>query len=335
MRRRDFITLIGSAAMASPLAARAGRAQQGERTRRLAVLLGTPKDNPASQAQFATFRQALAELQWEEGRNIRLELRFTAGDIQRMRAAAEELIALQPDAILSVTTPATLAVQKLTQTIPIVFVNASDPIGDGIVTSLARPGGNITGFINVEASMAGKWLELLRDIAPGLRRAAVLINPDTAPGGGEYFTESIKAAATSFKLAATIAAVRTGAEVENLIESLGREPTGGLIVAPGGAFARVHHNRILELTARHKVPTTYPDRSFTDAGGLLSYGPDYPDLYRRAAGYMDRIFRGTKPADLPVQVPTKFELVINLRAAKQIGLTVPPMLLARADEVIE
>ena len=215
------------------------------------------------------------------------------------------------------------------------FINVSDPIGDGVIASLARPGGNITGFINVEASMAGKWLELLREIAPGLRRAAVLLNPDIGPARGTFFIAPIKEAASLFNLAASMAPVRSDAEVGNLIESLGRESGSGLIIVPGGAFARIHQKRILELTVQHRVPAIYAERGFSEAGGLLSYGPDYLDLFRRAAGYVDRVLRGTKPAELPVQVPTKFELIINLRTAKAMGLSVQPTMLTRADEVIE
>ena len=257
-----------------------------------------------------------------------------SGDVEQMRTFAKELVALQPDVILANTTPVTLALHRATRTIPIVFAIVSDPVSEGLVASLSRPGGNITGFINMEASMGGKWLELLKEIAPGVKRAAIMFNPDTAPGRGSYFLGSFEAAAQSLAVEPIMAAVRSDADIERVITDLAREPGGGLVASSDG-FILVHRASLVSLTARHKVPAIYGSQVSPKAGGLLAYGADNLDIFRRAAPYVDRILRGAKPADMPVQVPTKFELVINLKTASALGLEVPPTLLARADEVIE
>ncbi len=329
MRRREFLLLVSGA-----LFAPTGAAAQEDGQRRLAILLAGPQDTPDAKAQIGAFQETLERLGWPAGK-VRYEVRSASGHRQLMSTAAQELIQLRPHAILAVTTPVTTTIKNLTQSIPVVFINVSDPVGDGIVASLARPGGNITGFINVEASMAGKWLELLREVVPGLRRVAVLHNPDIGPARGMFFDQPLKTAASSLNLQLTLAAARSAEEVETAIKSLSRERGDGLIVLPGGAFARVHQQAIRELSFKHSVPTIYSERGFVRAGGLLSYGPDYLDLYRGAAGYMDRILRGVKPRELPVQVPSKFELVINLKTAKTLGLDVPLLLQQRADEIVE
>ena len=263
-----------------------------------------------------------------------MDVRWAAGNVDRMRMFAKELVDLQPDVILASTTPATAALQRETRTIPIVFVNVADPVGAGFVASLPRPGGNITGFINIEAAMAGKWLELLTEIAPGVKRAAIMFNPDTAPCGGSYYLPSFEAAARSFKVEPITAPVHSDAEIETVMTSLGREPGGGLVVMPDG-FMFVHRAPIISLAARNNVPAVYSAPVFVRDGGLLSYGPDWADIFRRAASYVDRILRGAKPAELPVQLPVKFEMAVNLKTAKALGLTVPQSILLRADEVIE
>jgi putative ABC transport system substrate-binding protein len=272
-------------------------------------------------------------LGWNNGRNLRMDVRWAAGSVDRMRMFAKELVDLQPGVILANTTPVTAALRNETHTIPIVFVVVSDPVGAGFVASLARPGGNITGFINVEASFGGKWLELLKEIAPRVRRAAIMFNPDTAPGGGSYFLGSFESAAQSLGVEPITAPVRSVAEIESVMTRLGREPGGGLAVMSDG-FMFIHRGSIISLAARGNVPAIYFDAALSKDGGLLSFGADLRDMFRRAASYVDRILRG-EPADLPVQVPTKFELVINLKTAKALGLTVPLTLQVRADEVIE
>jgi putative ABC transport system substrate-binding protein len=332
MRRRDFITLLGGAAATWPLAV---RAQQPDRIRRIGLLNPGAEDDLNSQHDVAAFRRGLQEHGWTEGRNIHIDQHWAAANPARITTLAKEIVELRPEVILSPTTPVTAAFQQATRTIPIVFVNVSDPVGDGFVASLARPGGNMTGFINVEAAMAGKWLELLRQINPRLTRAAMMFNPDAAPGGGTYFSGPFETAASSFGLQQISAIVRSAADIEKAIAILAREPGGGLVVPPGGGFMNIHRTLIISLVAREKVPTVYAGRQFSDNGGLLSYGSDNKDLVYRSASYLDRILRGEKPADLPVQIPTKFELIINLKTAKALGLTVPPTLLAIADEVIE
>jgi putative ABC transport system substrate-binding protein len=331
MKRRDFITLFGGAAAAWPLAA---RSQQAENTRRVAVLMAYTEDDPEGRNLRLAFEKALERLGWTADRNALMEYRWAGGDIDRMRMFAKELVALQPDVILANTTPVIAAFQRETRTIPIVFVVASDPVGDGFVASLRRPNGNITGFLHLEASTGGKWLELLKEIAPQLRRAAIMFNPDTAPGGGSYYSPAFEAAAQAFRVQPIIARVRSDADIEAAITSLASQPGGGLVVMSDG-FVRVHRQTIIGATARHRIPAVYPLRVNATDGGLLAYGPYYVDLFRQAASYVDRILRGEKPADLPVQAPTKYELVINLKTAKALGLEVPATLLARADEVIE
>jgi putative ABC transport system substrate-binding protein len=331
MRRREFITLLGGAATTWPLAA---RAQQTGGLRRIGVLMGWAESDVEAQSYLAAFVQGLRQLGWADGGNVRIDYRWVNDDINRIRTFAKELAELRPDVILATTTPVTVALQRETRTIPIVFVIVSDPVGAGLVTSLSRPGGNITGFINVEAAMGGKWLELLKEIAPRVRRDAIMFNPDTAPGGGSYFLPSIEATARALKIASIAAPVRSDTEIEAAITSLGREPGGGLVLMTDG-FTFVHRSQIISVSDRNKVPAVYYDKIFAREGGLLAYGTDAGDIFRRSAPYIDRILRGAKPADLPVQLPTKFELVINLKTAKTLGLTVPQSLLARADEVIE
>jgi putative tryptophan/tyrosine transport system substrate-binding protein len=322
MRRREFIAGLGGAA-AWPVVV---RAQQGDRVRRIGVLTAV--------SEIPAFAQRLADLGWTVGRNVQVDVRFVADNVDRVRTFAKELVDLQPDVILANTTPGTAALQRETLVIPIVFMAVSDPVGSGFVASLPRPGGNITGFIDSEASMAGKWLELLIEIAPGVKRAAIMFNPDTAPGGGSYFLASFEAAARTFKVEPMIARVHSEAEIETVMTSLGREPGGGLIAMPD-AYMHIHSALIIRLAARNNVPAVYYTKLIPRAGGLLSYGADLGDIELRAAVYVDRILRGAKPAELPVQLPTKFEMAINLKAAKALGLTVPETLLATAEQVIE
>jgi ABC-type uncharacterized transport system substrate-binding protein len=329
--RRQFITLLGGIGAAWPLAA---RAQQRERMRRVGVLMGYAQSDPSAQSLVAGFVQSLQRLGWTVGQNVSIEDRWAGGDINRIQKFAKELIEIQPDVILANTTPVTVALHRETRTIPIIFAIVSDPVGAGLIASLAQPGENITGFINVEASMGGKWLELLKEIAPGVRRAAIMFNPDTAPGGGQYFAPSFQAAARSLGVEPITAAVRSGVDIESAVTALGRDSGGGLVVSADGSML-VHRRSIISLTAQNNVPAIFFTPVFPKDGGLLAYGADSLDVFRRAAPYVDRVLRGTKPSDLPVQVPVKFELVINLKTAKALGLEVPPSLLVRADEVIE
>jgi ABC-type uncharacterized transport system substrate-binding protein len=331
VQRRDFITLMGRAAAAWPLAA---RAQQGGRVRRVGVLMGWDENDPQGKPLLSGFTQGLAELGWTDGRNLRTDVRWAAFNADRMRILAKELVDLQPDVILANTTMVTAALQRETRTIPIVFCTSSDPVGAGFVAGLPRPGGNITGFINEEAAMGGKWLELLTDIAPGITRVAAMFNPDTAPGGGSYFLPAFEVAARSHKVAPVTALVHNEAEIETVITLLGREPGGGLVVM-NDVFVEIHRELIISLAARYNVPAVYFATLFARDGGLLSYGPDSVDIFRRSASYVDRILRGAKPADLPVQLPTKFDLILNAKTAKALGLAVPPSILLRATEVIE
>jgi putative ABC transport system substrate-binding protein len=328
MQRREFITLLGGAAT-WPLAA---RAQQGDRVRRIGVLIAGDENDPAPKAGLSAFTQALADLGWTDGRNIRMDLRYAGGDINRAREVAQELVGLKPDAILAATTPATVAIQRETRTIPIVFANVSDPVASGIVAQLNQPGGNVTGFAVFEASLGGKWLELLSEIAPGLKRAAIMFNPELIPVSA--FIPSFETAARSLKVVPITASVRSDAEIETAIIALGREPGGGLVVT-ADAFMVARRAPIISAAARNNVPAVYVASQFVRDGGLLSYGQDPADVVRRAATYVDRILRGAKPGDLPVQFPTKFEMVVNLKTAKALGLTVPQSILLRADEVIE
>jgi putative ABC transport system substrate-binding protein len=329
MRRREFIAGFGGVA-AWPLVA---RAQQGDRMRRIGVLMWGDENDPAAKLDRSAFTQALADLGWIDGRNVRMDLRWGGGDTNRMRALAQELVGLQPDVIMTGSTLATDAVQRETRMIPIVFAGVGEPVGTGIVERLNRPSGNITGFANLEASLGGKWLELLSEIAPGLKRAAIMFNPDTSTASA--YMPSLETAARSLKVVPIIAPIHSDLEIETAITALGREPGGGLVVIPDGGFTIAHRAPIMSATARNNVPTVYFVPAFARDGGLLSYGPDPVDTYRRAAIYVDRILRGTKLAELPVQMPTKFEMVVNLKTAKALGLTVPQSILLRADEVIE
>ena len=328
MKRREFITLLGGAA-AWPLAA---RAQQAERVRRIGVLMSMAADDPEGQPRITALAQGMRELGWAVGRNLQIDYRWAAGDPDRIRKYAAELVALAPDVILANSTPLVAALQQATPTVPIVFVGVADPVGAGLVQSLARPGNNSTGFIVFEYGISGKWLELLKDIAPGVTRVAVLQDP--TQGGGSSAFAVIQAAAPSLGVEVTPVNLRDAPEIERALADFARTSNGGLIVT-GSALSNVHHKLIITLAARHKLPAIYFERSFSAGGGLISYGSDYIDHYRRAAGYVDRILKGEKPANLPVQAPTKYELVINLKTAKTLGLEVPPTLLARADEVIE
>jgi putative tryptophan/tyrosine transport system substrate-binding protein len=329
MRRRDFISLVGGAAAGWPLAA---RAQQPERMRRIGVLMWLDENDPGAKSDFTAFTQALAGLGWTEGRNVRMDLRWAGDDINRIPALAKELVGLQPDLILA-SAVATVALQRETRTIPIVFAGAGDPVANGIVARLDRPSGNTTGFAILEASMGGKWLELLSEIAPGLKRAAIMFNPDNTPPPW-IFTPSLETASRSLKVALIPAPVRSDVEIETAITALGREPGGGLVVIPE-LFMYVHRAPIISAAARNNVPAVYFLSDFARDGGLLSYGNDLTDTFRRAASYVDRILRGAKPGDLPVQLPTKYEMILNLKTAKALGLTIAPSLLAIADEVVE
>jgi putative tryptophan/tyrosine transport system substrate-binding protein len=331
IRRREVMFTLCGVAVAWPLVA---RAQQLERMRRIGVLMGYAESDRDAQAWHAAFREALQKLGWTEGRNTQIDTRWaTPDDAEAMRRFAMELVALQPNLLLSSTTPTTTALLQQTHTIPIVFAIVADPIGSGFIASLARPGGNVTGFIFTEPTMAGKWLELLKQIAPRVTRVAMLFNPASATYA-EYWLNPFKAAAPSFAVEPILAPVHDMSELESVIAAQAREPNGGLIAMPD-SFADAHRVEITSLAARYRLPAVYPFRFFATVGGLLSYGVDRTDNFRRAATYVDRILKGEKPADLPVQAPTKFELVINLKTANALGLSVPPMLLARADEVIE
>ena len=331
MRRRDFITGMAGTAATWPLAA---RAQQAERVRRIGALMGYPEDDRKGQAFVAAFRDELQKLGWTEGRNIRIDTRWvTPDDAEARQQFAKELVALQPDLILSHGTPNTATLLQQTRAIPIVFAAVSDPVGSGFVASFPRPGGNVTGFANMEPTMAGKWLELLKEIAPRVERVAILFNPATAPYA-EYWLNPFKAAAASFAVEANAALVHDTSELESVVAAHAHAPNGGLIVMPD-TFTTTHRAEITALAARHRLPAVYPFRFFTELGGLLSYGNDLIDDFRRAANYADRILRGAKPSELPVQFPVKFELVINLKTAKALGLDVPLHLQRRADEVIE
>jgi putative ABC transport system substrate-binding protein len=330
MRRREFITLLGGAAT-WPLAA---RAQQPERMRRIGVLTASAESDREEQARVAAFREGLQNLGWAEVRNIRIDTRWaTPGDVESRQRFAKELVALQSDLILSHGTPNTATLLQQTRTIPIIFVHVADPVGSSFVASLPRPDGNVTGFTSLVPTMAGKWVELLKEITPRVARVALLFNPATAPYA-EYYLSHFIAAAAHFAMEAITAPVRDRSELETAIAAQAREPNGGLVVMPD-TFTVVHRVETTSLAARYRLPAVYAFRFFADLGGLLSYGIDIRDQFRRAATYADRILKGAKPSELPVQAPVKFELVINLKTAKALGLDVPPTLLARADEVIE
>jgi putative ABC transport system substrate-binding protein len=329
MRRREFISLVGSAAVAWPLAA---RAQQPYRMRRMGVLLGNA-ENHETQSWVAALREELGKLGWKEGRNIEIDIRWAAADVASMKRFAKELVALQPDLILTQSTPAAGAMLEQTHTIPVVFVLVADPVGSGYVASLPRPGGNATGFTPIVSSLGGKWVELLKEVAPRLARVTLLFNPPTATFIQAYLSP-FKAAAASVGVEAIVAPVNGVPELQSQVTTQAREPNSGLVVIPD-TFTQAHLAEIAALAARYRVPAVYWSRSFPEIGGLISYGPYLVDEFRRAASYLDRILKGEKPSDLPVQAPVKFELVINLKTAKAFGLEVPATLLARADDVIE
>jgi len=328
MRRREFITLVGGAA-AWPLAA---RAQQSERMRRIGVHTGTTADDPDGKARFAAFEQALGQLGWTPGRNVRIDYRFSGGDTATSRKQAEELVALAPDVIVTSGSFSTGILLQATRTVPVVFTIVPDPVGSGFVDSLAQPGGNATGFMQFEYGLSGKWLELLKEIAPSLTRVIVLWDPAITAGIGQFTI--IQSVATSAGVDVRPVNLRDAGEIERAISAFARSQNGGLIVTTS-ALSTVHRDLIIALAARHKLPAVYFQRFFVTAGGLISYGANFIDQYRRAASYVDRILKGEQPADLPVQAPAKYELVINLKTAKALGLTIPSSVLARADEVIE
>jgi ABC-type uncharacterized transport system substrate-binding protein len=329
MQRRHFITLLGGTAVGWPLAA---HAQQAERVRRIGVLLNATADNPDFQAWVGAFRQALQELGWVDGHNMRIDIHWATVNPADIRRQAAELVALAPDVILAPGTATVGPLMRATRTVPIVFPIIADPVAGGFVDSLAHPGGNATGFMLFEYSISGKWLELLKQIAPGVRRVAVLGDPDIPTGPAQFGV--IQAVAPSLRVEVNSFNKRDASEIERAVTAFARTPNGGLIVT-AGAPTLAHRDLIITLAARHKLPAVYYDRAFVDAGGLLSYGPDRIELYRRAAGYVDRILKGEKPADMPVQAPTKYQLVINLKTAKALGLDVPVHLQQIADEVIE
>jgi putative tryptophan/tyrosine transport system substrate-binding protein len=331
LKRREFVSLLGGAVAAwSP----AARAQQPSGMRRIGVLMAHPEGDPEFQAYVAAFREGLQKFGWTEGRNFRIDFRWGAlDDAEGRQRSARELIALQPDLILTQNTPPTASMLKQTRTIPVVFVIVADPVGSGFVGSLARPGGNATGFTIMEPTISGKWVELLKEIAPSVNRVAVLFNPATTPYADIYLNP-FKAAAASFGLEAVVAPVHSVSDLEFAVAEQARTPNGGLIVIPDG-FLNVHRAEIVSLAARHRMPAVYPWRFFPDIGGLLSYGSDMRDLFRLAATYVDRILKGEKPTDLPVQAPTEYKLVVNLKTAKALGLDVPLFFQQRADDVIE
>jgi putative tryptophan/tyrosine transport system substrate-binding protein len=329
MRRREFITLLGGAAAAWPLAA---RAQQTERVRRIGVLMSVAEDDPEAQARLAAFRNSLQELGWADGKNMRMDTRWGGGDSDRIRMYSAELVALAPDVIMASGGSVTGPLLQVTRTVPIVFTQTPDPVGAGFVDSLPRPGGNATGFTLFEYDMGAKWLEVLKEIAPNVTRVAVLRDSALPQGAGQL--GAIQTAASSFRVEVSPLNVRDTSEIERTVAAFANSANGGLIVT-GSGLALVHRTLIITLAARYRLPAVYPLRAFVTGGGLISYGADSIEQHRRAATYVDRILRGEKPADLPVQAPTKYELVINLKTAKGFGLEVPATLLARADEVIE
>ena len=329
MKRREFISLLGGAAVAWPLTA---RAQQSERMRRIGVLEPLAVDDPEALARVTAFAQGLQQLGWTANRNVRIDYRWGAGDADRIRQQAAELATLAPDAILTVGASTTAPMLRATRTVPVVFVAVVDPVGAGYVDSLARPGGNVTGFTNFEFSMGAKWLELLKEIAPSVTRVAVIRDPDLSIGAGQF--SAVQTAAPSLGIEARPVNVRDPDEIERVIAAFARSGNGGLIVT-GSGLAGIHRHVLVSLAARHNLPAVYFERYFVTAGGLSSYGTSVVEQHRTAAGYVDRVLKGEKPADLPVQAATRYELVINLKTAKTLGLTVPPSLIARADEAIE
>ena len=330
MRRREFITLVGGAAAAWPLTA---RTQQSEHMRHIGVLMAFSENDPEAQSWAGVFREELGKLGWTEGHNLQIDTRWATADIESLERFAKQLAVLHPDVILTGSTPATAAMQQQTNTIPIVFAMVGDPVGSGFVASLSRPGGNLTGFTPIENSLGGKWVELLKEIAPRVARVTMVFEPAMAPFAS-YYLNSFKAAAGSFGLVAIVAPVDDMAALERVVARSSREPNSGLIVMPD-AFMIGHHADITSLVARYRVPTVYPFRIFAEVGGLVSYGSSALDEFRRAASYADRILKGAKPSELPVQTPINFDLVINLKTAKALGLDVPSSIWLRADEVIE
>jgi len=329
--RREFILAFGGAAVAWPLAA---GAQQSNRMRRMGVLVGYAEHDSEAQAQIAALRETLQKLGWTANHNIQINERWASGDVDKMRRYAAELVHLNPDVIVGVSVSAVVALRYETRTIPIVFTRVSDPIGSGLVETLPHPNGNATGFTNFEASIGGKWLELLKEIVPGVKRVAIVFNPETAARGGSFYLGPFQAAAALFAVTPIEAPVHNVGDIESALSSLASEPNAGVVVMPD-AFTPVHRDLIISLTARYRLPAVYPFRFFATSGGLMSYGVNVMEQFPRAAAYVDRILKGAKPADLPVQQPTKFELVINLKAAKALGLTVSESIVQRADEVIE
>ena len=330
MRRREFLGVLGSAAATWPLTT---RAQQGDRVRRIGVLMAFAENDRQGLIRVAAFREGLQKFGWLDGGNILIETSWATANIASIQRSAKELVAQQPELILSNSTPTTAALLQQTRAIPIVFAVVSDPIGSGFIASFSRPGGNVTGLTNIEPTMAGKWVELLKEIAPRVNRIAFLFNPATATFA-EYYLSPFKAAAASFDVEAIVASVRDRSELESVIAAQARDPNGGLIVMTD-SFSSAHRGEIISLAARYRLPAVYPFRFFAELGGLMAYGNDLLDNFRRAATYADRILRGAKPSELPVQAPVKFELTINLKTAKALDLTIPPSVLARADEVIE
>jgi putative tryptophan/tyrosine transport system substrate-binding protein len=331
MRRRQFLALLGSMAIGCPADV---VAQKPDRVRRIGVLIPLTASSALGPRRTKAFTQGLQDLGWTDGQNTRIDYRWAGGDIEQIQSLAKELVgSTRPDVLVGIGSAPTVALQQATRTIPIVFLMSTDPVAEGIVQTLARPGGNATGFFATEPSLGGKWLELLKEIVPGLRRVAVIFNPETSTGG-TWYLHSIETAAALFSVEAIGAPVHHAADIEIAISSLVRESGGGLIVLPGG-FTASHLKQIIELAARYRLPAIYAIRDYANEGGLMAYGTDVIDLYRRAASYVDQILKGANPANLPVQAATKFALVINLTTAKALGLTVPPSLLDRADEVIE
>jgi putative ABC transport system substrate-binding protein len=328
MRRREFIALLSGAA-AWPLGA---RAQQPVRVRRVGVLMGFA-DDPEGQARVKALKQGVQELGWTDGRSVRIDVRWAPADIEKMQAFAKELVGLQPDVIVALGTPGAAALKRETATTPIVFVNVSDPIGSGFITSLARPGGNLTGLTHFQPTMAGKWLEILKEVAPSVNRVSLIFNPETADPYG-IFVRSIEAVSASFAVESIATSVHEVVEIEQAIDAFAVKSNGGLIVLPD-IFTGVQRELIIRSATRHRLPAVYPFRFFVTSGGLVSYGIDVVGAFRQAASYVDRILRGAKPSELPVQTPTKFELAVNLKAAKALGLIIPESFLLRADEVIE
>ena len=333
MRRRDIIAVLGGAVAAPMLRVAPLRAQSGELKRRIGVLMARNESDPEGQKQIAGLRQGLRDLGWKLGQSLQIDYRWSVGDPAKALLAAQELVDLNPELLIANATPSLTAVRQVTRTIPTVFVSVADPVGQGFVPSLARPGGNITGFSVEEASMGGKWLDYLREIAPHVDRVAMIFNPDTAPYA-RMFLPTMESAAPAMKVSLVTSPVRDATEIERALADVAAKPNGGLIVFPD-SFMFGHRTTLIALAARHRLPAIYPITFFPTDGGLLSYGIDRIDLFRRAASYVDRILKGAAPSDLPVQQPTKFELVVNLKTAKALGLTVPQSLLLSADEVVE